>query len=493
MSIKAILGASRKDIAIKALIGIFVVFSAFVFGLLAVSANPMMIGLGVGLVGGAFLLAVPKVSVHILLIVGLVMGALVSFAGPVFGKLPWGLSLLGILLLVPVILKIARGASQRGMPAFVWIAITFMVYALVVTVLGWDSFAEALAGFKRYFQAYGLLLALAFLPFTAQDFQRWKSFLIVIALLQLPFALYELLVLVPQRGGLSTASYTTDVVAGTFGANLEGGSPGIIMAVFLIAMFAFVLSHWRSGLIANRHALWLSVLLLLPLGMGESKIVIFMLPMVWFILVRHDVVRSPVKYFPALLSGALLTTLLGYVYVVLIMDSPLMDVVEATISYNFADAGYGMFYLNRTTVLSFWWSKQGMQDPISFFFGNGLGSAFLGQISGHVGMLYPRYGIHLTAASTLLWDLGLIGLVSFCAIFVSAWKAAGRLFRESGDAKVKADALAIQAAISLFLLLIIYSSDIVNLIALEIIYSAILGYLAHLCIQHHKVRGLAKS
>lgn len=485
MSLNTFALAKSKGLVLKVLIAIFVAFSAFVFGLMAVSANPIMIGLAVGLVGGSFLIAAPKFSVYLLLGVGLVMGALISFAGPVFGKLPWGLSLLGMLLFVPVFLAIVM-KNHGKIPLFIWLAIIFMGYALVVTFVGWDSFTEALAGFKRYFQAYGLLLALAFLPFAKDDFNKWQKLLLAIALLQFPFALYELLVLVPQRGGLSTASYTTDVVAGTFGANLEGGSPGIIMAVFLLITFAFVFSRLRSGLINTKAAYILSAFLLLPLGMGESKIVVFLLPMVWLSLMRHDIVRAPIKYFPALLAGGLITTIFGYVYVSLIMDSTLSEVVEATISYNFADAGYGMFYLNRTTVLSFWWANQGMHDPMNFFFGNGLGSAFLGQISGHIGMKYPRYGIDLTAASTLLWDLGLIGLILFTAVFISAWKVAGKLFKESNDVSVKADALAIQAAISLFLVLIIYSQDIVNLIALEIIYSFVLGYLAYLYRVHFR-------
>ena len=484
---------NHKSGLLKILVGFFIVLSAFVFGLLAVSANPMMIGLGVGLVAGAFLLAVPKISVHILLSVGLVMGALVSFAGPMFGKLPWALSLLGMLLLLPATLSLVKGGGeQRKVPAFIWIAMAFMGYALTVTILGWDSVAETVAGFKRYFQVYGLLFALVLLPFGNDDFDRWKKLLLVIALLQFPFALYELLILVPQRGGLSTASYTTDVVAGTFGANMEGGSPNVVMVVFLLATFAFVLSRWRSGLLKTRQGVWLSIFLLLPLGMGESKIAMVMLPMTWFLLIRHDFFRSPIKYLPVLLSGVVATIVLGYVYVVLIMNSTLQDVVESTISYNFADAGYAFFYLNRTTVLSFWWSQQGLHDPVSFFFGHGIGSAFLGQISGHIGMLYPRYGIDLTAASTLLWDLGCIGLAMFLAIFISAWRVAGKLYRESSHILIKSDALATQASIGLCMVLIIYSQDIVNLIALEILYAFLLGYLAHLYIDHERERKISK-
>jgi len=484
MTLKTHSLARSHGIPVRVLVFLAMVFVAIIFGLLAVTANPMFIGLGVGLVGGVILLAIPRMSIYLLLAIGLSMGAMISFAGPAFGKLPWAMSLLGILLLIPAFLHIV-GRNKHPTPLFVWLVIAFMLYALIATGLQFESIGQFFAGFKRYFQVTGMLLALALLAFDEKDFRRWQNLLLGIGVLQIPFSLYALLVLVPQRGGLETASYTTDVVAGTFGANLEGGSPGIVMVVFLLVVFSFLFSRWRSGLISKAKTLLLSVILLLPLGMAENKIAIFMVPMVWFVLVRHDLARSPVKYLPVLLSGLLFTGVLGYVYVVLIMKSNLADVVEATINYNFAEAGYGSFYLNRTTVLSFWFGEQGMHNPISFFFGNGLGSAFLGQISGHIGMRYPYYGIDLTAASTLLWDLGIIGFMMFAAIFVVAWCTAGKIYSESQDGEVKADCLAIQAAISLFLLLIFYSQDIVNLISMEIVYSAVLGYLGYLYSRHY--------
>lgn len=475
--------ADPRALALKILYAFLMGFTAFLFGLLAVSGNPMLIGLGVGLVGGIMLLMAPALSVLLLIVVGLLMGALISFAGAGFGKLTWVMSAIGMLLLLPVFLSFFN-LQRKSMPGYIWLAIGFLLYAVLATVLHFNSLAESIAGFKRYFQAYGLMLALGFLAFSEKNILRWQKLLLAIGLLQLPFCMYELFVLVPRRGGLDTGSATTDVVAGTFGANLEGGSPGIAMVCFVLIIFAFLFARWRNGLIAGSTTLLLSVLLLLPLGMGENKVAMLMLPMVWFVLVRQDVIRSPAKYFPVLLGGVFMTIALGYAYLEWIMHSTLSDALANTISYNFADAGYASFYLNRTTVLTFWFSQQGAKDPVGFFFGNGLGSAFLGQISGHIGMHYPRYGIDLTAASTLLWDLGIVGLLMYVGIFVGAWRTAQKIYRESMDAEVKADCLAIQAAISLFLTLTIYSQDVVNLITQEIVYALVLGYLAHLYARH---------
>ena len=102
----------------------------------------------------------------------------------------------------------------------------------------------------------------------------------------------------------------------------------------------------------------------------------------------------------------------------------------------------------------------------------------------HLGLKYPNYGINLTAVSTLLWDTGLIGLTLYMSMFVTAWFAAGRLYKAVSVPTVKADALAIQAAIALFLLFMFYSDSIVNLVSMEMVYAVVLGYLGYLLNLH---------
>src|ERR1035437_11154565 len=78
-----------------------VLLLSVIFGLLATTAEPLIIGLAVGLVGGAFLLAKPQIAVWVIFILGLVTGAFISLAGHGFSKLPWAVSMLGFLLMLP--------------------------------------------------------------------------------------------------------------------------------------------------------------------------------------------------------------------------------------------------------------------------------------------------------------------------------------------------------------------------------------------------------
>jgi hypothetical protein len=445
-----------------------------------VTANPILIGLGAGMVLGPILLALPELTVWIILFIGFLMGVL--SANPQFSKLTWIVSILSMMLLLPSILNMLW-SKQRRAPAFMLIALTFMAYCLIGSVLQWYSLGEFIAGFKRYFQMFGLMMAVTLIVFTPRSFVRWRKFMLVVALLQFPFALYELLVLVPQRGGLALSSYTTDIIAGTFGANMQGGSPNSVMVIFLFSAIAFLVARWRSGMVGNTYLALLLFIFLLPIGMGETKIALVMLPIVGFVLFAKDFIYAPLRYLPAMIGIALLTILLGYLYVVVMMQSTPMEVLESTLKYNIGSQGYSQGqYLNRWTSITFWLDEQSLQDPVGFLFGNGLGSSYTstGSLAGHLGLKYLNYGINLTAASTILWDAGLIGLILFISIFISAWFAARKLEKLASDPGVKADALAIQATIPLFILSIFYSDSIVNLLSMELIYTTVLGYLGYL-------------
>ncbi len=99
-------------------------------------------------------------------------------------------------------------------------------------------------------------------------------------------------------------------------------------------------------------------------------------------------------------------------------------------------------------------------------------------------MRYPGYGIGLTAASTLLWDMGVFGSGLFITILALAWRCAGRLRRESTLPTVRADAAAIQAALALFGFFLFYRLGVLEILSFQIVFSVLLGYLAWLHRRH---------
>jgi hypothetical protein len=276
-------------------------------------------------------------------------------------------------------------------------------------------------------------------------------------------------------------------VAGTFGANLEGGSPNSVMAIFLMIAIAFLFARWKEKLLTTQTL----VLLALPMSavffLGEIKILVILIPVAFIVLFRHDLTHRPAFFMMMSLAGLLFMGLLGYLYATFIIQLPIAEIIEGTLAYNVYDKGYGFLYLNRTTVLTFWWQQQSWQDPAAFLFGHGLGSAFSSSgtlVPGHMALKWPYYGINLTSASSLLWDTGVVGLSLFFLMLWLAWRACRVLQRDSTDAHVMADTMAIQVAIALFTVFMFYKNSMVNLPAMQIIVSSVLGYLAYLYRRH---------
>lgn len=459
-----------------ALVGFFGAVAVF-FGLLASTANPTFIGLSVGLIGGLALLAAPRFCVDLLLVLGLTSGFVLSMAGPGSGKFGWGIALLGMLLLMLSMFKLLT--ERKETPGFIWLAFAFMLYSCVSTMVQLHSMAEFIAGFKRYFQMYGLMFALVMVAFKPEDYRRWLKIMLVIALIQLPFALFERFVMAATRGGGAEA---TDVVAGTLGANMGGGSANAEMAVFLIMALAFLMARWREGLIGKPLALSLGLLCLLPLGLGETKIVVIMLPLVWVILMRKDIRKMPGRFILQLIGIVLITAVLGAIYVGL-NNRTLEEVLGETARYNVGTGGYGLYLLNRTSVFAFWWAKHGGNDIASTLFGHGLGSSYSSAgnlVPGHLYSQYAGYGIDLTTATSVLWDTGLVGFGLFVAVLLAAWLLAAKLCRVATDPVVRADALALQATVAIFVLFIFYDNALINYLPFEVIVAASLGYLGFL-------------
>ena len=188
-------------------IGLFLgtVLLAIFFGLIAATGSPIFAGLAAGLLIGALLLAKASWNIWLILALGLTVAGLIPiWADGLASKAVWGISLLGFILMISALFRmITNPGAARDTPAFVWMALIFMLYAVFNSLIQWSSLGEFVGGFKRYFQVFGLLFALTWLAISENDIRRWRKLFVIVALLQLPFAAYELISLVPLRESLS--------------------------------------------------------------------------------------------------------------------------------------------------------------------------------------------------------------------------------------------------------------------------------------------------
>ncbi len=460
------------------------VFVALVAGVASATANPYVVALTAGLFGGVFLLAYPRLTIWLVLVGGLVVAGLCQLFVPALQKIAWVVTILGFVLMGSVVLSLLSPNSvHRRVPPFIWIACAIIAFALVSSIVQGGRSLETIAGVRRYFPMWGLIFALTVLSLPNDVLERWKKVVLAVALVQLPFALYQLLVLVPKRVGMGPGIVPIDIVAGTFGANMEGGGANNVMATFIAIVVAFLGTYWQEKQIDTRKWLGLSIICVAPLFLGEAKIALVYMIVVFLMLSARDFSYNPSRAFGILFCGGLVVAAIASVLLLFFSKglTPL-EFIGNILAHNFGEEGRAHYELNRWTVLVFWWQQHGLHNADKMLFGHGLGSSFpavFGLMSGHVHLRYPTMGIGITAASQLLWDLGIVGVALYAALFLSAWQAASSVIRRSDSANLCAGMQAARVALVILALWYPYKATILSNPGAQVIFAFVFGYIGY--------------
>jgi hypothetical protein len=434
-------------------------------GVVVASGNLVMIGLAVGAVLGVLLLNFIGVAVWIVLVGTLLIGGPLTMHAPQFTRVGWLFSMLGFFLLGAAALYEGtnRDPHRPAVPAFIVIALLFLVYATGTLFASDATLGENVSAFKRYFQYWGLALILATVAFDPRTVRRWLLLLLGLALLQLPFAIYQRLVLVPRRVNMPNNVLPIDIVAGTFEGSLTGGASNNIMAFFVIATIAGLLCVYRESMI-RRPVLWLLLSVVgAPLALGETKLAVVLLPTALLVVYADLVRKRPVAFAAGALVAAVAIGTLAYSYLILHntdgRDLTLQQRLDENLEYNVGSRGYyGGASLNRGNVVQFWWREHGAHDPVRTLFGHGLGASFGSSGGTDPGGLmdrkYPGYAIGLTAVSALLWDVGLLGTALYVAMFAAAFFTAARLTARASPGLDRAMCRTLQASVAMMPLML---------------------------------------
>jgi len=483
--LSARLALSRPDTFVVATIMAAFATAGVLAGYVIASGKPTAIALTLGAIAGVALLnALPLVVWIILAGVLLLSGPVVMFV-PELDKATWLFSLLGFFLTGAAILYSAVGRERfnRPLPAFVVMAALFFVFGFLSLLYSGGPLAEGVRAGKRYFQFFGLLFILAAVPFPPALVKRWWGFLVALGAIQLPFALYQRIFLVPIREGMPGV-VPIDIVVGTMEGSIVGGGSSSVMAMFLVCILAFLLSAYRDGILPTRRFLLLALVVSTPLALGAVTVVIILLPLALFVVYLDLIRRRPIRFLMgvALLLPILAFSTLAYVALNLQPGETVATVVESVIEYNFGDVGYyGGYSLNRTSVYVHWLEQQRMSDPVSFFFGHGLGSSFGGVNEpnpGHMDQAHPWMFIGLTAASSVLWDLGIVGLLLFIGLHVSAARCAFKLAAQANPGFDRAFCRTLSAMALMLLAMVLFSSGPILLPSHEVLMAVSLGLIA---------------
>ena len=153
---------------------------------------------------------------------------------------------------------------------------------------------------------WGLFFLLVVSSITFESLERvWKG-LLVIAVLQLPFALYQRLFEVPRRYYAKGAT-ALDAIVGTFPGSADGGANGSL-AMFCVFSMALALALWRNKVLGSGATFVVVTATLISIALGEVKVILVFFPLAFMVMNRKEIVRRPLHF---LGTGAIVLAILG--------------------------------------------------------------------------------------------------------------------------------------------------------------------------------------
>jgi hypothetical protein len=99
-------------------------------------------------------------------------------------------------------------------------------------------------------------------------------FVLLLALIQLPFAVYQRLVLMPVRLNMPKSVVPVDIVAGTMEGSITGGANNNVMVYLLITVLVGLIALRREGAIRSAVFWLLLPVVAAPLALGETKLAV---------------------------------------------------------------------------------------------------------------------------------------------------------------------------------------------------------------------------
>ena len=469
--------------------GLFLGVGALV-GLVVATGNLILIALVLGGIAGVLLLNALPIAVWLILIGVFLINGPVGYFSPGMAKISWLFSLLGIFMAGAAMLYTVAGSKhfQRPMPPFIYTSLAFIVLAVASGLMSDGPITEVAAGAKRYFQFWGVMFLMAVVPFSEKQVRNWLLFILGVGLMQLPFTLYQRVVLVPGVMGYDKPGFVPfDIIVGTFEGSMTGGGASSIMAMLQVMVLFAVFYAWREKLLNGFWTLLLTVALLVPLGLGETKVVLIMMPVVLFAAYFDLVAKRPLAFLGIVVATLFFGAILGYFYFVVQTSGDIANMsfdenLRDTIEYNFGNRGYYATGVNRLTAVPYWFESQSWNDPIETLFGTGVGSSYgvdgLVPDPGHMFLAHPGMYIDLLTTSTVLWDFGIVGFILYFMILFGAMRSVAKCFAEATTAWDRLLCRMLMSSLAVTLLMAVYSNSAVVLVSHAFIVSLTLGLVA---------------
>lgn len=441
--------------------------------------------------GALFLFFVPaQTALWMLLLVSiLVVGPVIYYAKVDAARwLPPGLALALSIPLVVARLK-ARPASLPAIgwpPHMVWYGV-FIAVLIVSSMLSSPRLAEFVFSLRTYYAYVPLALVLMYGLVSPQAQERMWRFILLCSAIQLPFVLYQVLVVTGYRINRNALQ---DVVTGTFPGNVEHGGANAGVAVFALTASLVAISLWRAGRLRAWMMAGVSLSCVAVIMLAEVKAVVLMLPVALALLYWRELGRRPLQSLAWLAAGLVTAAAVFVAYERLYYSS-------VTVDWNVADkprtplesirnqldpqlAQRGPI-VGRMAAYADWWQRTARaEEAAEFIVGYGAGSTQYGRLGIGEVMERLRYNADNTATSLLLWDSGVLGHLALLLVLALAARAAFRL-RDAPQAPPAHQAIlhAVGVALVVHILCLPYKDFMFRAAPSQVLLFLMLGYVAY--------------
>lgn len=313
--------------------------------------------------------------------------------------------------MVIVALRLGRDREIIIPPKYIlWFGMMVLVIVAGIAVSTVQPGA-AFAGLRTYFRYAPIFLLPIVYHFSDDQIKKQLKFLLFFALLQFPVTAHQKIT-APNASG--------DHMVGTIGVSS-------LLSIFLICAIAMLTALLVKKTIRLKHYIPLTMLLFLPTTLNETTGTLFLLPLAFVLPVilapgQRNKLRLliPIGAFGALVIGIFVVTYnteygdrWGGNVGASIFEGGAIEFLYrgATSDTTTRDAEGSMAAIGRldSVVMPFRLDS----DPVTLTVGNGIGNvskSFHELLDGDMAEQAVLYGVDFTAATKLLWELGVIGL-----------------------------------------------------------------------------------
>jgi len=415
----------KKQLTTNAVFGTIIL--AALASVIIVSQNIYMWVIFVGMVLSMLIFLNADVAYWAIFINVYIIGSLTAVHFPVIGnKTLWITDLILLVLAVKLFVDVMLKRIKFFKYNINILIFLFILLGVISAILNKTSMVVLVCGLRSHFKYIPIFLASMFYFDSEKLIKKSFLFWVLVGLINVPVAVIQFLVY-----------HDFDAVGGLFSLGSSG-----ILTIYQLFIVGYLFIIAENGILKRWKTIVLAMILLVPVFINQTKIVFFLLPLLFLYIYRNSIIKNSVKTICVLLLVLVLFCSLMAAYTRLVPGFYFSDMLSKDWLYKYlcTDSYYcNEGSLNRLSAITFAIDNIS-KSPLHFLVGVGIGNASLSNIPGGMGEYYKKYfhlKIDLVYLSRILWEYGIIGPLLYASVIFLLWKYAVEVKRASKDVYVK--------------------------------------------------------